>query len=647
MRPEARLLVVDDNEATRYALNRRLTAQGFKVFEAGTGGDGLALVASVAPDAVILDVNLPDMSGFDVVRLLRAAPATALLPVVHVSAASIMKGDIITGLEAGADAYLVHPVDPDVLLATLRSLLRVRDAERALRESEARFREIFTGVRAPIAVIDTELNVQECNHAFAELVPGGLLASLSDDQAPGVNALRQHLERGERWQGSLVLGTNGQARETLWQVSPYRVPNLSLLFIEDITEHRHRERAHQAQLASANSQLALEVAERTQAQAQLLQSQKMDALGRLTGGIAHDFNNMLSGIITSVELIKRQLAQGRSDKLAVYADAALHSATSAASMTRRLLAFARQQPLDTCCIDVNQQLRALEQMLERSIGENITLVMDLAHGPLATVADAAQLDNAVLNLVINARDAMPEGGHIEIRTYPSWSQGDPALADGAYVNIAVKDNGTGIDPALLSKVFDPFFTTKPVGQGTGLGLSMLYGFTRQCGGTVNIRSAPGLGTEVTLQLPASEQVLAQPSQPAQAEPVGNGEHILVVEDTAAVRQSIVDALNDGGYHCSAVATAAEALQALSQGPAVDLLLTDIGLPGQNGMDLARQARALQAPPKVMFMTGYAENRMSRQQFADDGSDVLFKPFPIDELLRRVRARIDKVSDLVL
>jgi len=352
MTQTATILVIDDEPQIRKFLRISLASQGYKVLEAGTGGEGLALIAGEALDALILDVNLPDMSGFDIVRELRADPGTALLPVIHVSAASIQTGDIITGLDAGADAYLIHPVDPDVLLATLRTLLRVRDTENALRESEARFREIFVNVSAPIAVIDATLKVHECNHAFAQLIQDNrdvqiLDECFAEDQGAILKELRLRLVDGERWKGTLNMRVQGEIRETQWQISPYRTPELSLVFVEDVTEHRHRERSHLARLDDTTTQLAKEVADRVRAEAQLLQVQKMDALGKLTGGIAHDFNNLLTGIITSLELIQKRVADARLDKVQFYADAALNSAMSAASLTHRLLAFARQQPLDT------------------------------------------------------------------------------------------------------------------------------------------------------------------------------------------------------------------------------------------------------------------------------------------------------------
>jgi PAS domain S-box-containing protein len=641
---ELRLLIVDDNAATRYALRRRMERHDFIVSEAGTGTEGLELIASQMPDALILDVNLPDMSGFDIVRLLRSEPRTALLPVVHVSAASIQTADIVTGLEAGADAYLVHPVDPDVLLATLRTLLRVRDTEYALRESEARFREIFVNISAPIAVMDVDLKVHECNHAFARLIQQSatqqtVLQSLAGDQDEIIQELRAGLLAGERWKGTLRMVVRGELRETEWQISPYRTPQLSLVFIEDVTEHRRREQSHLEQLDTVNIQLAHEVAERARTEAQLLQAQKMDAIGKLTGGIAHDFNNLLTGIITGIELIKKRTEENRPEKIMRYADAALASASSAAALTHRLLAFARQQPLDARPIDINQHIRSLEDLLRRTIGKRIALTLDLTSQSAIALVDSSQLESALLNLVINARDALPQGGTIRVTTFAAHSTGDSRLADGAYLALSVKDDGVGIEHSVIDKVFDPFFTTKPIGEGTGLGLSTIYGFARQSGGDVVIRSLAGHGTEVTLMFPAGIHVLPAEAAPVVPPRLGAGQHILIVEDTASVRMFVNELLIDNGYRCTQAADVATALSILENDTSIDLLLSDVGLPHMNGRELADRARGWRPRLPVLFMTGYAENAINRQSFLGEGMDMIIKPFKLGALLEKVDAML--------
>jgi PAS domain S-box-containing protein len=645
MKAESRLLIVDDNAATRYALRRRMERQGFTVLEAGTGAEGLQLIAEQIPDALILDVNLPDMSGFDIVRQLRSEPRTALLPVVHVSAASIQTGDIVTGLEAGADAYLVHPVDPDVLLATLRTLLRVRDTEFALRDSEERFREIFVNVSAPIAVMDGELRIHECNHAFARLIAQSapehsLLHSFTDDQQAAIGGLSEALAAGERWKGTLSMLVKGDVRETEWQVSPYRATGLSLVFIEDVTEHRRREQSHLRQLDTVNSQLAHEVAERARTEEQLLQAQKMDAIGKLTGGIAHDFNNLLTGIVTGLELIKKRTADARPEKVLDYADAALASAKSAAALTHRLLAFARQQPLDTRPTDINKHVRSLEDLLSRTIGKRIGLTLELTSRGAVALVDAGQLESAVLNLVINARDALPEGGNVWVSTFEAYSQGNPRLEDGQYIALTVRDDGLGIEHHVIDKVFDPFFTTKPIGQGTGLGLSTIYGFARQSGGDVHIRSVVGHGTEVTLMLPAAVNQTVAPEQIPEIAELGAGEHVLIVEDTASVRMFVNEILTEAGYRCTQAADVTTALSILEHDISVDLLLTDVGMPQMNGRELAQRMRGWRPNVPVLFMTGYAENAVNRQHFLGEGMDMIIKPFHMVEFLDKVRTMLD-------
>ncbi|MFS8375545.1 response regulator [Xanthomonas campestris pv. armoraciae] len=634
-----RILVVDDNAVTRYSVRRVLEHHQFVVEEAGTGGEGLVRLAAEAFAAVVLDVNLPDMSGFDIVRTLRAEPRTALLPVVHVSAASIATGDMITGLDAGADAYLIHPVDPNVLVATLRTLLRARNAEEALRLSEARFREIFEHIGAPIAVVDAQLHTQEANAAFQRLIGSATPCEAINvpglDQCATVQALTAALGRRERWSGTLSILRDGAVRETEWRVSPYREPDLGLLFVEDVTEQRLREREQRQELDTATSELAHQIAERQRTEIQLLQAQKMEALGKLTGGIAHDFNNLLTSIISGLDMIQLAVESNRIERVPRLAEIATGSAHRAAALTQRMLAFARKQSLDAQPFDVNARVRSLEDMLRRSIGENIALELQLAEAPLVAIADANQLENVVLNLVINARDALQGHGTIRIRSAPHTAYNDPELEDGDYVAVNVIDDGSGIDPAILSQVFEPFFTTKPIGEGTGLGLSMTYGFARQSGGTARITSTLGSGTTVALLLPRGLTVgEALPPPPPNA-PRGRSQRILLVDDTDVVRMMVSEVLSDAGYHVIEAENADGALAQLRADAQIDMVVSDVGLPGMNGRDMADVARDLRPGLPILFITGYAENAATRQEFLAEGMALLPKPFSLNDLLNTV------------
>ena len=636
----SRILVVDDNVATRYSVRRVLEHHGFQVDEAGTGGQGLKRLSTEAFDALILDVNLPDMSGFDLVRQLRESPRTSLLPVVHVSAASIATGDMITGLNAGADAYLIHPVDHDVLLATLRTLLRVRKAEEALHTHEARFREIFENISAPIAAVSENLEVRDANPAFRKLMSVAGVTTLRElfGQQSTVE-LQQALREDRSWNGMFSLQTTNGERITEWRVTPYKERGVSLLYVEDQTEQHAREREHRQQLDSATSELAVQIAERERTEAELQQAMKMDALGKLTGGIAHDFNNMLTGIIGALDMISVAVSSGKVERVPRYAEMAATSAYRAAALTQRMLAFARKQSLDTTAFDVGAQITSLSDLLGRTIGENIALEFDMPREGLVVVADANQLENVVLNLVLNARDAMKGVGRITISARPATVGGGSDVAAGDYVLLSVSDDGPGIPPDIVDKVFEPFFTTKPIGEGTGLGLSMTYGFARQSGGTARIRSAVGDGTTVELLLPRGEAVQAEP-EPEEEVAEGGAESILLVDDNEMVRAMAQEVLVEAGYDVFTCSEGTAALDAAGERD-FDLLLTDVGLPGMSGRQLADSIRECRPKMPVLFITGYAENAQNRQEFLAEGMEMLPKPFSLKELLRAVRQSLDR------
>uniref|UniRef100_UPI003C7C3088 ATP-binding protein n=1 Tax=Pseudomonas veronii TaxID=76761 RepID=UPI003C7C3088 len=401
-------------------------------------------------------------------------------------------------------------------------------------------------------------------------------------------------------------------------------------------------------LAEANQRLQNEMVERERAEDALRHAQKMEAVGQLTGGIAHDFNNMLTGIIGSLDLMQRYIAAGRSDDIGRFADAAVASAHRAAALTHRLLAFSRRQSLDRRPLDPNQLVASLEDLFQRTKGAHITLKVQLGHDIWPVNSDASQLENALLNLVINARDAMPDGGELLIETANSYLDGtdittpEPVKA-GDYVMLGVRDNGTGMAPKILAKAFDPFFTTKPIGQGTGLGLSMIYGFAQQSGGHVTLHSEPGQGTCVRLYLPRLHGTSLASSLPAslsEAAPVAlAGEAVVVVEDDPAVRMLVVNVLDELGYTAHQAADARTALPLLESDLRVDLLVTDVGLPGMNGRQLAEIARQHRPGLRILFMTGYAEKAAERQGFLEDGMDMVAKPFSIDVLATKIRSMI--------
>lgn len=385
-----------------------------------------------------------------------------------------------------------------------------------------------------------------------------------------------------------------------------------------------------------------------QTEEQLRQAQKMEAVGQLTGGIAHDFNNLLTGVIGSLDLLQRQLARGQTDKLARYATAATTSANRAAALTHRLLAFSRRQPLDPKAVNANRLVSGMEDLLRRTIGENIALEIVTAGGLWQCLCDPHQLESAVLNLVINGRDAMPDGGTLTIETCNAHI--DLAYATrlgnvrpGQYVCVCVTDTGTGMTKDTIARAFEPFFTTKPIGQGTGLGLSMIYGFARQSEGYAKIYSEVGQGTTVKLYLPRfygeADGNGDEQHGLGSADRAGSGEVVLVIEDETVVRDLVVEVLQDLGYQTIEAADGPSGLKLLQSAARIDLLITDIGLPGLNGRQVVDAARAQRPALKVLFMTGYAENATIANGFLEPGMQMITKPFAIDALTSRIRDMI--------
>jgi PAS domain S-box-containing protein len=380
----------------------------------------------------------------------------------------------------------------------------------------------------------------------------------------------------------------------------------------------------------------------------LRQSHKMEALGQLTGGIAHDFNNLLSGIIGALDLLKMRIIDRRYDSIERLADTAINSADRAAALTHRLLAFARRQPLDPRPIDINQLIKSMVDLLHRSVGEQVILQIDLAKRVWPALVDANQLENALLNLAINGRDAMPGGGRLVVETAVTRlpvgdEQGEDDVEPGDYTVISVADTGIGIPREILTRVFDPFFTTKPIGQGTGLGLSMIYGFVRQSRGQVRITSEPGEGTTVRLYLPRHQGAVASTvGDDGRVTPIqGGGETVLLVEDDPSIRLLVGEVLHEIGYAALEAADGQAAMALLESDARLDLMITDVGLPGINGRQLADIARERRPNLKVLFLTGYAEHATARSDFLVAGMEMMTKPFAVGELARKIRQMIER------
>jgi signal transduction histidine kinase/ActR/RegA family two-component response regulator len=400
--------------------------------------------------------------------------------------------------------------------------------------------------------------------------------------------------------------------------------------------------ALEVKVAERTAALKAEIAERAQAEATIRQMQKMEAIGQLTGGVAHDFNNMLGIVIGSLDMARRRLKGSEHPQLPVYLDHATEGARRAATLTARLLAFSRQTPLEPHPVEINKLVAGMSDLLRRTIGENIQIETVLAGGLWRTFIDAAQLENALINLAINARDAMPGGGKLTVETANTflderYAETQTEVTPGQYVMVSVTDTGSGMTPDVMERAFDPFYTTKQVGKGTGLGLSQVFGYVKQSLGHVKIYSELGQGTTVKIYMPRHTGAVAAPDavESKVAAQGSNDTLVLVVEDDDQVRQTTVAAVRELGYSVLEAETASHALSLVATRP-VDILFTDVVMPEMSGRELADRARREKADLAVLFTTGYTRNAIVHNGVLDEGVALLSKPFTLSQLAAKLR-----------
>jgi signal transduction histidine kinase len=667
-----RVVVADDNADLRAYIARLLAERGYQVATAPDGEVALDAIRRSRPDLVVTDVMMPRLDGFGLLRAIREDPALRDLPVVVLSARAGEEAKV-EGLEAGADDYLAKPFSARELLARIAANIALarlrREAAEAVRSSEAVAREQAERVQLALdagAIIGTwvwdirndrltaderfarsfNLSPEECR---VGLTAAKAMESIHEEDRPHVertnaDALQsggayrceyrvRQQDGGYRWveaNGRVDLGPDGAA---------LRFPGVLI----DV----HHRRAIETALREMNEELERRVqsaiSERESVEEALRQAQKMEALGQLTGGIAHDFNNLLTIVIGNVDMARRALTNSEVSRAGRAMDNAQKGAERAATLTQRLLAFSRRQPLAPKPIDLDRLVAGMGDLLHRALGEIVELETVSTAGLWRVEADPNQLEAMVLNLAVNARDAMPEGGKLTIETAnvrldEQYAMGHAEVAPGSYVLLAVTDTGHGMPPDVLSKALDPFFTTKEIGRGTGLGLSMAYGFVKQSGGHLKIYSEVGQGTTVKIYLPrllGVDEVVDEGDTP-QVDRIKRDRSILVVEDDDDVRAYTVEILRELGYRVLEAHDGPSALRLIQrQDRSIDLMFTDVVMPGMSGRELADKARAVQPDLKILYTSGYTRNAIVHGGRLDAGVEVIAKPFTYQALAEKI------------
>jgi PAS domain S-box-containing protein len=518
-----------------------------------------------------------------------------------------------------------------------RDLTERRAAEEQLRRSEQRFRHLVQSVTDyAIYMLDVDGHITSWNPG-AERFKG-----YSQDEILGEHFSRFYSdddrENGVPARALQTAKLKGRFEAEGWRVRKDGSQFWASVIIDPV-------RDDDGQLIGF-AKVTRDLTEKRASEEQLRQTQKMEAIGQLTGGLAHDFNNLLTGISGSLEMMQARLAQGRAKEIEKYISAADGAVKRAAALTHRLLAFARRQTLDPQTVSPNHLMRGLEDLVRRTMGPGIRIHLQLSPAAWQVLVDPNQLENAVLNLCINARDAMPNGGDLTIETANVWldeGAAEQGLEAGDYAMISVTDTGTGMPPDVLAKAFDPFFTTKPLGEGTGLGLSMVYGFARQSAGQIKVSSDVGRGTTFCIYLPKygdADVALDEPAPSESTQRIGNGDVVLVIDDEPTIRMLVGEALHELGYAVIEAADGSAGLKVLQSDARVDLLVTDVGLPGgMNGRQVADAARANRPILPILFITGYAEAAVIGKGRLDSGMYLLTKPFGMQKLAA-------KVSDII-
>jgi PAS domain S-box-containing protein len=661
LQPSPRVLIVDDNADQLTLVSRLLVNAGFQVQTAPDAQSGFDLALREEPELVISDVTMPLINGFEFCNMIRGNETLSTTPVLLVSALQIDTESIVEGLHTGANDYLEIPYDPAVLIAKAHRLIDLNRVVEDLHKEKERMRFAIAAARSGL----WEWNMVTGNLFWSDdlqkihgMKPGdfggdieSFIAQVHEEDREFVehslNQTREigceHLiqyrivwpDGGMHWvegRGAVIRNRRGQ-------------PVQMIGLCTDITERKEAETFLKASHEELEMRVEERAAEHRKLEEQLQQSQKLEAVGRLAGGIAHDFNNLLTAIIGYSQLSLRRLPE--SSPIRPHLDEIKLAGDRAAALTRQLLTFSRKQVLQPKVLDLNAIVSEMEKLLLRTIGEDIDLRTALGPNVGNVLADPSQMEQVIMNLVVNARDAMPQGGRLTIETTrefldKSYAQQHVEFSPGPHVLLAVSDTGTGMDADTQEHLFEPFFTTKEEGKGTGLGLSTVYGIVKQSGGNIWVYSELGHGTTFKIYFPFA----AGPADPLihqspSAELMAGTETILIVEDHEVVRRLVVEVLGASGYQVLEAESPEAALSLCHDHPEnIQLLLTDVVMPGMSGRDVAIRAAALHPEMRILFMSGYADQAIVHHGVLDEGTNFIQKPFSPHALAIKVREVLD-------
>ncbi len=638
MQTPVKILLIEDNPADARLVREWLNTAGIEQFQleqAGRLDAGLKLLTEKGYDMVLLDLGLPDSQGLGALKVLRAqAPATPIVVLTGLADEAVA----IKAVQEGAQDYLVKgEIKESHLVRSLRYARERRRMEEKLRESEERFRTLFENTTIGLYRTNPDGGILMANPALVRMLGYGTFEELAkrnleeNGYAPSYprSDFEQQIEREgqviglesawRRRDGSLLL-----VRESARAV---RDPEGKVLYYEGTAE---------------------DITERRSLEEQLLQAQKMEAVGRLAGGVAHDFNNLLTAIMGYSELALDALPEGHPERNHI--EEIRNAGERAAALTRQLLAFSRKQIFEPEVLCLNEVVSGMTKMLKRMIPEDVELVAVLDPGLERVKLDPTQMEQVLLNLAVNARDAMPKGGKLTLETAnaeldEAYSRTHPEVQPGHYVMLAVSDTGCGMDEATQARIFEPFFTTKEKDKGTGLGLSTVYGIVKQSGGSIFVYSEPGKGTAFKIYLPRVEEVPDERGPVAEKRPVPalpqGAETVLVAEDDETLRRLIYEILQSSGYAVLEAGRGEEALRLAGEhaGP-IHLLITDMVMPGMGGREVAGRLAALRPGTRVLFVSGYTDDAIVRHGVLEHGLAFLQKPFVPEALLRKVRETLD-------